>query len=94
MRVTLRSRGARLASVVALGAMLALAGCGARIPQYGAPGSGQQSGQESGQGDAQDVSIQNADSANTDVQDLTATLSTAQADASLDYASQENKTQP
>jgi hypothetical protein len=90
MQVTLRSRGARLAAVAALAAMLALAGCGARFPQSGAPGSGQQAGQ----GDVQNASIQNAVSANQDIQDIAAVLTDVQADASVDYISQENETQP
>ena len=98
MQVTLRSRGARLAAVAALAAMLALAGCGARFPHAGAPDSGQQAGQQTGQqagqGDVQDASIQNAASANQDIQDIAAVLTDVQADASVDYISQENETQP
>jgi hypothetical protein len=94
MQVTLRSRGARLAAVAALAALLALAGCGARFPLSGAPGNGQQAGQQAGQGDVQDASIQNAVSANQDIQDIAAVLTTVQADASVDYISQENETQP
>ncbi len=88
--MTLRSRGARLAGVLALTATLALAGCGARAPQYGVPGAGQQTSQ----GAAQDASIQNVASANQDVQGIIAALAATQADASVDYASQENETQP
>jgi hypothetical protein len=87
MRVTLRSRGARLAGVLALAAMLTLAGCGgARVSQSGAPDTAQQAGQDAG--------IQAVQSASQDVQDITAALTAAQIDASFDYASQENETQP
>lgn len=88
MRVTVRSRGARLGGALALVALLALAGCGARVPQTGgAPGDVVQTA-------GQDASIQDVQSASQGTADLTAALTAAQADASFDYASQENETQP
>jgi hypothetical protein len=86
MRMTLRSRSARLAGALAMVALLALAGCGAPAPHTGSAGAGDLAGQ--------DASIQEVQSASVGVQSLTGALLAAQTDANLDYASQENETQP
>ncbi|HEV2235133.1 MAG TPA: hypothetical protein VGR57_00595 [Ktedonobacterales bacterium] len=91
MRVTVRSPRARLGGALALVALLALAGCGARVPQNGGAPSGVASGAQTA---GQDASIQDVQSASLGADGFAATLTAAQADASFDYASLENETQP